>query len=149
MTALSAEKQLDGSFRSRFFGSATLPVKDGEIIYAGATIAVVDGEWQNVTSATGLEGRYAEASANVDNTDDGKYLAGNFYNLNGKWLTPFRNDTGGSPVTAGELGDEVYFLDNQTVTIDATGRSKAGRVWKFGSDGPFSTTNAIVWVEVY
>lgn len=149
MTALTKEKNIR-NLRSRFIGSVRLPVLDGDVIYAGATIAVVAGEWQNVTATTGLEGRYAEAMETVDNTDDGKTIQGRFYNENGKWLTPFRN-TDAAPVAAVNLGDEVYFVDNQTVSIDSDGgaRSKAGRVWMFGSKSTFDTDDTVVWVEVY
>lgn len=149
MSELTKEKSIR-SLRSRFLGGVRLPVKDEEIIYAGAAMAVVGGEWQNVTATTGLAGRYAEATETVDNTDDGKTIEGRFYNENGKWVTPFRNDTV-APVLAANLGDEVYFLDNQTVSIssDSSARSKGGRAWKFGSSGTFDTDETIVWVEVY
>lgn len=147
MSALTKEKGIR-NLRARFLGGVRLPVKASEIIYAGATIAVVAGEWQNVTATTGLEGRYAEAPETVDNTVDGKTIEGRFYNENGKWVTPLRNDTV-APVLATNLGDEVYFADNQTVSVDGTGRSKAGRAWKFGSSGTFDTDSTIVWVEVY
>lgn len=149
MSALTTEKSVR-NLRSRFLGGVRLPIKNAEVIYAGAVIAVVAGEWQNVTATTGLEGRYAEATETVDNTGDGKTIEGRFYNENGKWVTPFRNDTD-APVLAANLGDEVYFLDNQTVSIDDDGgaRSVAGRVWKFGSSGTFDTDTTVVWVEVY
>ncbi len=148
MTALSAPKQISNNYRRPLF-SCTLPVKAGEIIYAGAAIAVVAGKWQNVTATTGLGGRYAEAVDTVDNTADGKVLEGKFYEQHGKHLAPFVNDTV-APILAANMGDEVYFVDNQTVSIDDAGgtRSAAGRVWKFGSKNTFDTDTTYVWVEV-
>jgi hypothetical protein len=116
VTLLSAEFFADG-LDSKYIGGVTHPVKDAEIIYAGAAIAIVDGEWQNVTATTGLEGRICRARETVDNTDDGKLLEGTFFEREGKWLAPFRND-GTAPITTTDMGDEVYFVDNQTVSVD-------------------------------
>jgi len=44
----------------------------------------------------------------------------------------FENDTG-TPVDAGDIGDQVFILDDETVTADATGASVAGRVWAVNS----------------
>jgi len=149
MTALASEKRIN-NLQQRFIAGVTLPIKAGEIIYAGAAIAVVAGKWQNVTTATGLEGRCAESTETVDNTADGKRLEGRFYGHYGKNLAPFKNDTG-APIVAANLGDEVFWVDNQTVSISDAGgtRSKAGRVWKFASQGTFETDTTVVWVEVY
>lgn len=113
MSELTAAKSL--VLRARYFGGAVLPVKDEEIIYPGAVIVAKDGEWRNATATSGLEGRYAEAPEAVDNTDDGKSIEGYFFDKNGKWLTPFRNDDT-APVTATDLGNECFFVDNQTVS---------------------------------
>lgn len=149
MTALAAQKNIN-NLQSRFLAGVTLPIKAGEIIYAGAAIAVVAGKWQNVTTTTGLEGRCAEANETVDNTLDGKVVEGKFYQRDGKYVSPFKNDTV-APILAANMGDEVYWVDNQTVSISDAGgtRSRAGRVWKFGSVQTFGTDTTVVWVEVY
>lgn len=116
MSALTAEFYADG-LDSKYVGGVTHPVKNGEIIYAGAAVALVDGEWQNVTATTGLEGRICRARETVDNTDDGELLEGTFLEREGKWLVPLRNDVT-APITATDMGDEVYFVDNQTVSVD-------------------------------
>jgi hypothetical protein len=41
----------------------------------------------------------------------------------------FANATAGDAVAASDIGSDAYFLDDQTVTITATGRSLAGRIW--------------------
>jgi hypothetical protein len=147
MSALEAEFYANG-LDARYLGGAKHPVKDGEVIYAGAMIALVDGEWENVTATTGLEGRVCRARDTVDNTDDGKYLEGLFLQHEGKWLTPLYNDEV-APIVQASMGSEVYFVDNQTVSIDDTGRSRAGRVWAFAPAHAFDTGTSIVWVEVY
>lgn len=48
------------------------------------------------------------------------------------WAWWFVNDTGTAVVDA-NFGEECYILDDQTVTGDGTGRSKAGRVWEVNS----------------
>lgn len=116
MSALTAEFYVDG-LDSKYVGGVTHPIKNAEFIYAGAAIALVDGEWQNVTAIAGLEGRIARARETVDNSADGKLIEGTFLERDGKWLTPFRND-GTAPITATDMGDEVYFVDNQTVSVD-------------------------------
>lgn len=116
MTALSAEFYADG-LDSKYVGGVTHPVKNAEIIYAGAAVALIDGEWQNVTAITGLEGRICRARDTVDNTADGELLEGTFLEREGKWLVPLRNDVT-APITATDMGDEVYFVDNQTVSVD-------------------------------
>lgn len=116
MSALTAELYVDG-LDSKYVGGVTHPIKNTEVIYAGAAIALVDGEWQNVTAIAGLEGRVARARETVDNSADGKLVEGTFLERDGKWLTPFRND-GTAPITATDMGDEVYFVDNQTVSVD-------------------------------
>lgn len=116
MSALTAEFYADG-LDSKYVGGVTHPVKNAEIIYAGAAVALVDGEWQNVTAITGLEGRICRARDTVDNTADGELLEGTFLEREGKWLVPLRNDVT-APITATDMGDEVYFVDNQTVSVD-------------------------------
>ena len=155
MTALTKEKIIR-NLRARWFGEVTLPVKAGEVIYPGAAVAAVDGEWQNVTATTGLQGRTAEAEHYVDNTDEGKVLTAKFWGEAGKWLTPFYNDPD-APVLAKNMGDEVFWRDNQTVSMDgdpmgspaADTRSICGRVWKFADVRTFDQNTNIVWVEVY
>ena len=147
MTALAAENAIIE--RARFFGGARLPVAAGEIIFAGATIVAVAGEWTNVTATNAASGKTAEAYETVDNTADGKSIEGIFHHKDGKWLTAYRNDTAGAPVTAADLGGEVYFLDNQTVTMTAGAGDPAGIAWAFGDADSFGTPDQnIVWVEV-
>lgn len=146
MSALTAEKGL--VLRARYWGGAKLPIADGEIIYAGAAIVAVAGEWANVTATNGLEARIAEAAETVDNTDDGKAIEGIFYDQHGRWLTPYRNDTG-APITAADLGTACFFLDNQTVTMTDGGGEEKLIPWQFGHADSFgSPDTTIVWVEV-
>jgi hypothetical protein len=135
-----------GRYRGTMYGL----VGANQKIFAGAFIALVGGYWVNVTSTTGLEGRVAKALKEVDNTGGAAGAKRVEVAMLGKrWLELVANDTAGSPVTATDLGDEVYWLDNQTITLDDTGRSKSGRAWGFYSVslGPIDETK--VWVEVY
>lgn len=48
------------------------------------------------------------------------------------WAWWFVNDTG-TPVTDANFAEACWVLDDQTVTGDNTGHSKAGRVWQVDS----------------
>lgn len=120
-------------------------------IPANAYAAIIGGFWVNVTSTAGLEGRVAQCMKDVDNTGG---LAGakriELRMLGSRKLEVVKNDVGGSPVVAADIGSEVYWLDNQTITMDATGRSVAGRVWGFlAATFTTVTANSDVLVEVY
>jgi hypothetical protein len=120
-------------------------------IPAGAYIAAVSGFWVNVTTTTGLEGRVAKCLKDVDNTggaDGAKRVEVKM--LGNRKLDVVKNDVSGSPVTATDIGDEFYWLDNQTATLDATGRSVGGRVWGFVVP-TFTSANANsdLFVEIY
>lgn len=57
------------------------------------------------------------------------------------WCEAFVNDTV-NPVTAAAVGNVCYLLDNQTVTIDSTSHSIAGRVWQV------DTVEGLVYVQM-
>lgn len=50
--------------------------------------------------------------------------------LVGQW---YDNATGANAIVAANLFQEVYILDDHTVTLAASGASKAGRVWAIDS----------------
>lgn len=121
-----------------------------ERIPAGAYIAIVGGYWVNVTTTTGLEGRVAKCLKDVDNTGGAAgALSIEVALLGNREVHLIANDTGGSPVAATSLGDEVYWLDNATITLDNTGTSKAGRAWAFFKVSLGAIDETRVWVEVY
>lgn len=134
-----------GRYRGTMYGL----VGANQKIPAGAYIAIVGGYWVNVTSTTGLEGRVAKCLKDVDNTGgaDGA-LSIEVQILGGKELHLLAN-TSGSPVATANLGDEVYWLDNATVTLSNVGTSKAGRAWAFFKVSLGSLDTSRVWVEVY
>ena len=118
-------------------------------IPAGAFVAIVGGYWVNVTSTTGLEGRVAKCLKDVDNTGgaDGA-LEIEIQLLGERHLEVVVNDTV-APVTQTDLGSEFYWLDNQTITMDSTGRSVGGRAWAFDQKSFSSVNQTRVFVEVY
>ena len=88
-------------------------------IAAGAWIAILAGYWYNVTAVPTLAGRYAKCLKDVDNTGGAAgALAIEVQFVGNRNLELIANDTG-SPVTATDLGEEVYFLDNNTVTASS------------------------------
>jgi hypothetical protein len=52
-------------------------------------------------------------------------------------------------VSATNLGDEVYALDNATITLTSVGTSKIGRVWGFYKASFEAQDTSRVFVEVY
>lgn len=119
-------------------------------IPANAYCAIVGGYWVNVTATTGLEGRVARCMKDVDNTGGSNgALSIDVQMIGERHLELIANDTV-APVTQTNLGDDVFWLDNQTISLDDDGgaRSLAGKAWAFyqHSFGAVDTTR--VWVEV-
>lgn len=133
MAALTKErdtKRWGGGGPERLY---ELPQAASTVIYKGALVALNGtGLVVPFTSAAGLRraGRAEQSRANGagDNTRV-RFSSGIF-----KWT----NDTT-TPVTSAMRGQDVYGLDDNTVTADATGRSVAGKCVDVDSDG--------VWVD--
>jgi hypothetical protein len=107
-------KVVEGRDRGTLYGLIAANQK----IPAGAYVAIIGGFWINVTSTTGLEGRIAQCLKDVDNTggaNGAKRIE--LRMLGGRKLEVVKNDVGGSPFTATDIGEEFYWLDNQTVTL--------------------------------
>lgn len=124
-------------------------VKGGVHIYQNALIAIIGGLWRPVTATTGLEGKYALAQEEVDNTTGGDgdaYVNVEFFEP--KVLFLLKNDAT-SPITDAEIGGNGYALDDQTVSADDDGaaRSLLGTPWMF-FEANRKTVTTSVWVEV-
>lgn len=120
-------------------------------IPANAYCALVGGYWINVTATTGLEGRVARCLKDVDNTDGSAgALSIDVQIIGERHLELIYNDTGGSPVAQTNLGDNVYWLDNQTISLSSNGstRSLAGKAWAFYQHAFGDVDTTRVWVEV-
>lgn len=111
--------------------NVSLPLAAGEVVFQGG-MACVDTS-DNVVKE-GVAGnanliRIGEFLENVDNaasTVTADVMVSLDYELRGRWLD---SDTGANAVTSANLFEEVYILDDHTVTTSASGNSKAGRVW--------------------
>ena len=133
---------------SRYRGTLYGLVGANQKIPAGAYIAIVGGFWVNVTATTGLEGRVAKCLKDVDNTGGANgALSIEVQILGGKNLELITNDTV-APVTPTTLGDEVFWKDNATISLDGTGRSSAGQAWGFYQESFSAQDTTRVWVEV-
>lgn len=85
-------------------------------IPAGAYIAIAGGYWSNVTATTGLEGRIAKCLKDVDNTGGSAGdLPIDVQLLGSRYLELIAND-GTAPVTTTDIGEEVYWVDNATIS---------------------------------
>lgn len=119
-------------------------------IPAGAYVAIVGGYWVNVTATTGLEGRVAVCLKDVDNTGGANgALPIQVQMIGERHLELIFNDAV-APVTQTSLGDDVFWLDNQTISLDDDGgaRSKAGKAWAFYQHSFGTVDDTRVWVEV-
>lgn len=114
------------------------PAAAAAVLIQGAMVALdSSGNAVDVTEATGLI-ICGIAESTVDNTDGGagdlsvKVRAGCF---------KFANATAGDAITAADVGNPAYAVDNETVSDVATGRSIAGCIVAVDSDGG-------IWVKM-
>lgn len=103
-------------------------------IYKGTMVVFSGGYVAPATQTTGVM-CVGIASETVDNSDGN---AGDKSIKVMRGVAKMTNDTG-TAVVIGDVGKQCYALDNQTVTMDATGASVAGRVFDVDASG--------VWVE--
>lgn len=113
----------------------SLEVKQSVTIHRGALLALDATGWAApATAAANLTaaGVADESVASVATNGDARVQT-----LQGCFL--LKND-GGSPVTRAHIGGDCFIVDDQTVSSDATGTSRAGTVRE--------VTDAGVWVEI-
>lgn len=150
MTAAAYPGQTQAT-TSKYRGTLYGLIGANQKIPAGAWIAIVGGFWVNVTATTGLEGRTAKCMEDVDNTGGSNgALRVKVQIVGAKNLELIANDTL-APVTATDLGEEVFWLDNATISLDddSGARSKAGRAWGFLRYSLSAPDESQVFVEVY
>lgn len=100
-------------------------------ILKGTIVVLNAGYAEEGTTATGLV-CVGRAEETVDNTGG---AAGAKRVLVRRGAFTYTNATAGDAVAQANVGALCYVMDNQTVTITATGRSAAGRVLEIMSDG--------------
>lgn len=103
-------------------------------IYKGTMVVFSGGYVAPATQTTGVM-CVGIAAETVDNSGGS---AGDLSIKVLRGVAKLNNDTG-TAVVIGDVGKQCYMLDNQTVTMDASGASVAGRVFDVDSSG--------VWVE--
>lgn len=86
--------------------------------------------------AAGVSLERIDNSSGADGDLDVKFRSGIF---------KFQND-GGTPVVQADVGTDCFILDDNTVTGDNTGRSRAGTVYKI--DTAADNGGAGVWVAI-
>lgn len=112
-----------------------LPLAAGQKVWQGG-IACADTS--TATVKKGASGnanllRIGEFAESVDNTTGGVSV-NVLVSLDHEIVfRSYDNDTGGNAVTASNLFNDVYILDDHTVTTVSSGNSKAGRVWSVDS----------------
>ncbi|MEX2480203.1 MAG: hypothetical protein WD928_05015 [Gammaproteobacteria bacterium] len=135
MPALTADRntpRADGDVESYGVAAAAL-------IYAGAIVALsATGFATPGATATTLV-TVGRAEERVDNTDG---AAGDVKVRVRRGVFQFANSAGADEITAAEIGDDCYIVDDQTVakTDDTGARSVAGKVVQVDDNG--------VWVKL-
>ena len=123
MTALATER----ASRDKAFGILPLTLKSGTKAYKGGLACGVLGEGV-VAPGTAVTGRVAlgKFAKTVDATAAAKTVDVILQDeITATWLQPH---TSGAPVST-DLFRVCYIQDDQTVTMTATARSQAGRIW--------------------
>ena len=138
MAALTKKR----SSRWKKAGGLDVPQKGSTTLYAGAFAVLSAGYLAPASVATGLKpaGKILNTSANAG--ADGAVTCYVEFPKE-KTLFPFLGDPDNLPTQA-NVGGSVYFLDDQTVSTLATGKTIAGTLWKL------ETVNSVTtfWVEV-
>jgi hypothetical protein len=133
MTALTQERLVEERLtpRDRVFG-----LKAGVTVYLGAIVVQTGGFARNGITAAGLT-----TVGIAEETATGGAADGDVKIRTKRGTFKFVNAAGADAVLASHVGQDCYVLDDQTVTITATGRSVAGKVYQLDADGG-------VWVEI-
>jgi len=134
MTALSAGRNRP----PRTMRKLEIALTSGEVAYKSGAAFLVDGK---AVVATATEGAFfAGIFAGDYDASDGDVRCA--IDLLGEIVIwPFANATGDDACSATTVGKLVYFTDDNTVSPVSTGRSLAGRCWRFDS------STGRVWIE--
>lgn len=126
-------KSKDAARNDRRFRDVDLTLAAGTIAYLGARLAWNGaGKVVPATSAANLV-PVGTCMRKVDASGGDKTVSVDIgRELHGEW---FANDTAGNAVTASDVGNVCWMLDDDTVTITPGNRAIAGRVWKVSTKG--------------
>jgi hypothetical protein len=123
------------------FGQYPFPVKSGQKIFAGAAVALVAGYLANITAVAGLQpvGRAMESFDNTSGADG----AGTVKVEQGVLAWDISS---GDPVTQADVGNDVFFEDNHTISQTSQGAtlSRAGKLFALIQDTSTGVTYAYV-----
>lgn len=126
MTALAMER----ATREDRWTHQVFPLATGKKAWKGGAAAIDTATGYVVPAVTGTGlvfiGKFDET---IDNTDGSVPVQISVNLIREVVLHWFANAGGGDAVAASDIGQDAYLLDDQTVTITSTGRSKAGRIW--------------------
>lgn len=119
--------------RETRFKNKAFPLAAVKVFQGG--IACIDTSSGNITkgaaSTTLLKiGEFAES---VDNSGGSAGALSVLVSLDREIVARWYDNDTGTAVTASDVGQDCYILDDHTVTFSATGNSKAGRVWAVDS----------------
>lgn len=131
MSALTKARMI----RETRFKNIALPLAASQSVFQGG---IACGDTSTGTVKKGAAGsttlvRIGEFTENCDNsasTASTNVVVSLEKEIVARW---YDNATGGNAVTASDLFNDAYILDDHTVTKASSGNSKAGRVWAVDS----------------
>ena len=126
----------DKQVKSSILAIVPHPVAAGAVLYKGA-LCVLDAD-DNLASGTsaaglrviGINRRYVSNEAGIAGAVSAEVRVDE---------TPRLNNDAVAPVTRAHISSDCYILDDETVSSDGTGRSRAGTVVNVDSNG--------VWIK--
>lgn len=113
--------------REAHWGYIALPLKSGELAEKGKLACIDTGDGGKIVKGRTAAGLIPFGVFQETLTGDGTKTVKIrlFAEIRALW---WNNDSGGTPVTAADVGTIAAIVDDQTVSADDTGRSAAGLV---------------------
>lgn len=113
--------------REAHWGYIALPLKSGEVAEKGKLACIDTGDGGKIVKGRSAAGLIPFGIFMESMTGDGVKTVKIrlFGEIRATW---WNNDTGGTPLTAADVGSLAAIVDDQTVSADATARSTAGLV---------------------
>ena len=132
MAALTGPRNVEKLSSGDIVPLKSLPVAASTLIYAGAAVCLSGGYLVNASATTGLLAM-GVANETVDNSSgsNGDLVCG----VDTGVFKMVNN--GSNTVAQTNIGADVYFEDNQTVSTNSTGTSVAGKAVSLESDGVY------------
>ncbi len=124
MAALAAARNTDQLGNYPYVHKWRVPVKASTKIWQGAACVIDAGYLAPARTATGL----ISAGVAHKTYDNSAGSAGAVVASVERGVFAFNNSAGGDLIAQANVGADCYWVDDQTVALVGTGRSRAGRI---------------------